>query len=43
MKDGTTTLIIGLILGIIIGGFAGYQYAEKENRNCIKIKLDKQK
>jgi gas vesicle protein len=41
MKDSTTTLIIGLILGIIIGGFAGYQFAEKQNRNCIRINLDK--
>jgi ABC-type dipeptide/oligopeptide/nickel transport system permease subunit len=39
MKDTTTALIIGLILGIIIGAFAGYQYSERRHDDCIRINI----
>lgn len=39
MKDTTTALIIGLILGIIIGAFGGYHYAETRNKDEIRIRI----
>ena len=39
MKDTTTALIIGLILGIIIGAFGGYQYAVRQHDDCIRINI----
>lgn len=39
MKDTTTALIVGLILGIIIGAFGGYQYAKHQDEDSIRIRI----
>jgi len=41
MKNDNTTaaLLIGFILGIIIGSFAGYKYSEQQHDNSFKIRI----